>query len=46
MKRIALISGFVAQSAIGWSQTANEILADLRSGFQKINDLKLSNLDL
>ena len=40
MKRIALISGFVAQSAIGWSQTANEILADLRSGFQKINDLK------
>lgn len=40
MKRLAIISGFVAQSAIGWSQSANEILADLRNSFRQINDLK------
>jgi hypothetical protein len=40
MKRLAIISGFVAQSAFGWSQTANEILLNLRTSFREIRNLK------
>ena len=40
MKRLAIITGFVAQSAIGWSQSANDIIQKIREDFARINDLK------
>jgi outer membrane lipoprotein-sorting protein len=40
MIRLAIITGFVAQSTIGWSQTASQLIQDIWVRFEKVQDLK------